>query len=540
MRRRVLAIVTAVCLVAGMTACGGSGNGSTAQSDAPSSTQAAASNQAAAPTGGKDGVLDIGYGTAIDSLTPFRSRTGRESPFLKNMYEFLATYNSDLDIEPWAAKGWKTDDNMTYEVEIWDNMTDSAGNHITADDIVWFIEESKARGLNPTFSKVESVEKTGDYTFKVTMNLDMISAFNDVLYDTYVISKAAFEASPDEFGTTLVSTSAYKVTEFTPSATLTFEKRDDYWQDIENLPECVRPMVDKLTYRTITEASQMGIALETGVIDVCLRMDNTTGLQFVDSPDYTVSLSDGNQGWELFFSGADNRPVANDEKLRQAICYAIDAQGLVQGLCGGDEYGVVMSDVCTPRHIGYNPAWESEEYYGYDPDKAKELLAESNYNGETLSLLCSSATFNSRMSQMIQSYCSAVGITVELDMRDMAGITAVRLDGTQYDMFINTIGGTYCADHWSIRYDPNAYATGDGTSRHDYTLGDMLYKTWTVDGYTQDNIDAVHNYIKDTAIAYGLINPKFFTVYRNDAGLSNEVLEFAGYMMPSACTWDSL
>ena len=516
MKKKVLAMALALSLTAGMFA------GTTTVSAAG------------------DGVLDIGYGTAIDSLTPFRARTGRESPYLKNMYEFLGVYNSDLEMEPWAAKSWSTEDNMTYEIEIWDNMTDSAGNHITASDIVWFMEESKERALNPTWTKVESVEQTGDYTLKVTLNADQIGAFEDVLYDTYVVSQAAFEASADEFATSIISTSAYEVTEFTASSTLSFDKRDDYWQDIEQLPECVRPMVDKVTYRTITEASQMGIALETGEIDICLRMDNSTGVQFIDNPDYTVELSDGNQGWELFFSGAESRPVGENQLLRQAICYAIDTEGMVAGLCQGAEYGDKMADVCTPRYIGYNEAWESEEYYNYDPEKAKELVAESGYNGEELSILTSSSTFNSRMAQMIQAYCAAVGINVTLDIREMAQVTAIRLDGTQYDMFINTIGGTYCSDHWSIRYDPNAYATGDATSRHDETLAEMLYSTWTREGYTQENIDAVHNYIKDTAIAYGMINPKFFSVWRNDAGLENEVLEFAGYIMPTASTWTGI
>ncbi len=89
----------------------------------------------------------------------------RESPYLKNMYEFLGVRaNSDLEMEPWAAKSWSTEDNMTYEIEIWDNMTDSAGNHITASDIVWFMEESKERALNPTWTKVESGADRGLYS----------------------------------------------------------------------------------------------------------------------------------------------------------------------------------------------------------------------------------------------------------------------------------------------------------------------------------------------------------------------------------------
>ena len=108
-------------------------------------------------------------------------------------------------------------------------------------------------------------------------------------------------------------------TEFTASASITFERRDDYWQDIENLPECVRPLQKKVNYKLITEASQLGIALETGEIDMAINIATETGAQFVNNDNFVVDLSDGRSGWQVFFSGADTSPAANDVKLRQAI-----------------------------------------------------------------------------------------------------------------------------------------------------------------------------------------------------------------------------
>lgn len=282
----------------------------------------------------------------------------------------------------------------------------------------------------------------------------------------------------------------------------------------------------------------MGIALETGTIDMALRVDSSTGAQFVDNPDYTVELTEGHQGWQVFFSGAEQSPVAEDVKLRQAICYAIDADGLVTGLCAG--YGTPMYDAHSPIMIGYNEKWESEEYYPYDVEMAKSLLAESNYNGQTLTILASSATFSQRLAQMMQSYLMAAGINVELNVVDPALYTATRLDGTQYDMVINTIGGTYLSDAWAIRYDPAAYSTGDATSRHDYDLAELLYTAWTPEGWTEENIDAVHYYLKDNAIAYGMVNPQNMAIWRNDIGLENEVKEIAGYIAPAASTYNGL
>lgn len=484
-----------------------------------------------------DKVVNIGFGTAIDSLTPFRSNTARNAPFFIQLYETLGVQDANKEVQPYVAKSWSTSDNgFTYDIEIWDNVTDSAGNHITAADIVWFINESKARALKPVFAKVASCEQTGDYTLQLKLTGNMYGTFETILFDTYVISQAAFEASSDEFGSSCVTTSPYVVTEFTASASISMTRRDDYWQDVANLPECVVPNAKEVNYKIITEASQMGIALETGIIDVAIDLASTTGSQFIGNSDYTVELTDGPQGWQVFFSGADSSPVANDVKLRQAICYGLDANGFIAGVAAG--YATQMWDVCSPKMIGFNEAWKNEDYYSYDAKKAEQLLKESDYKGQTLKILSTSSANASRIAQIIQNYLLAMGIKAEVNSVDMALYTSIRLDGTQYDLVINTIGGYCMADHWSIRYDPAAYATGDATSRHDYELAELLYKTWTVEGFTEENINAVHNYIKDNAIAYGIVNPQVFTIWRNAAGMTREVCGgISGFVVPSACEY---
>ena len=141
------------------------------------------------------------------------------------------------------------------------------------------------------------------------------------------------------------------------------------------------------------------------------------------------------------------------------------------------------------------------------------------------------------MAQMVQGFLINVGINCELLTGDMAFISSVRLDGTQYDMFINTIGATFLSDHWSIRYDMNAYSTGDGTSRHDAALAEMLYSTWTKDGYTEENIDKIHKYLMDNGIARGLLNPQNFCVIRGDLKIVKKVTNQSGELAIVACEY---
>lgn len=549
MKKKVLALLLCAAMTASfLTACGGTvDNTESSQSadaeeteettgtESEDSTAEAPGEEVAESTTLTDNEINVGYGTAIDSLSPFRSNVGNDSPILVQLYETLAVLDSDKVLQPYVAKSWVTNDGgYTYEIEIYDYVSDSAGNKITAADIVWFIEESKERALKPVFAKVESVEQTGDYTFTVTFKNNVFGAIDTLLMHTFVISQSAFEASSDEFGNSAVSTSPYVCTEFTASASVSFERRDDYWQDTELLPECVRPLQKTVNYKMITEASQLGIALETGEIDLAINIDSSTGSQFVGNDAFEVELVDGPSGWQVFFSGADSSPVANDQALRQAICYGIDEQGLIAGLSSG--YATQMYDVFATAVVGFNEKWKNEEYYTYDLDKAKELLAESDYDGQTLTILSSSSATASRLAQLLQNYLIAMGINCEVNSVDMALYTSIRLDGTQYDMVINTVGEYSLADAWSIRFDPAAYETGDATSRHDYDLAELLYETWTVDGFVEENIDKVHEYLKESAIAYGLVDPQLFTIYSKEAGIIKAVRGgLKKYVIPSAC-----
>ena len=194
--------------------------------------------------------------------------------------------------------------------------------------------------------------------------------------------------------------------------------------------------------------------------------------------------------------------------------------------------------VASDALIGYLDKWKNEEYYPYDLDKAKEMLAKSNYNGEELEMLVSSGNVTKRTSQMIQSYLAQAGIKVKLNIVDMALYTASRLDGTQYDMTISTVGGGGdMAGLWAIRFDSKAYKTGDATSRHDSVLDEMLYQTWIPEGWTDENIDAVHKYLMENMYAYGMAQPKVMNVYSNKVNLMEPVYTDRGAIEVTACKY---
>ncbi len=466
--------------------------------------------------------ITIGTSDAWDTLTPFRTTQSQYSPMVRLIYDRLAYQTADNRFIPQVAKSWEVeDDGVTWNVEIFDYVEDSEGNHITASDIVWMLQESMTQGLKPCFNKIASVEQTGDYSFKVVMKQDIVNSFELVLVSTYVVSQKAYEASANGFAATTVSTSPYLITEFVSGSKITFKKRDNYWQKEELLDPSQANHLDTITYKVIKEASQQQIALETGTVDAFDTISASIVPAFEGNDSYEIVQLPSSNGIQLFFSGDEGRIISNNKELRSAITYAIDAAGIIAGVYNG--YAKPMHDAAVESVVGYLTKWDDEDYFPYDIEKAKEALAQSGYKGEELELLCMSDSNTQRMAQMIQNYQLEAGIKLKLNIVDSALFSASRFDGAQYDLIIINAGAGSLPAFWSNRFDGNAYEKGDGTARKDDVLTDMLYSTWTKDGFTEENIDAVHRYVTDKIYAYGLCLPTNCTVYVKKLSIKENV-----------------
>lgn len=519
--KQVLALALAAVMVLPLAACGGNPGSQGSETPSPSSaapSESTAPSPAAVPdaTGNVKDTLNIGLSTLWPTLSPFQTTNNQYGSFVRPLYDRLAViYNSDY--VPQMAESWEVaEDGVTWTVKIHDNITDSQGNHITADDIVWFTQESMDRKLKPQFNKVKEVSKIDDYTVSIVMKQSVVGSFELVLASIYGVSEAAFKASPDEFANTTVSSSPYEVVEFVPNSHLTLQLREDYW-DAGNESPALQNNVKTVTYTVIKETSQAQIALETGNVDCFENLASSLVPTFSGNPAYGNIVAPSGNGLQMYFSGDESRPCGRSEDLCKAIAYAIDMDGVVTAAYEG--LATPMRCGASQMLIGYNKKWDSEPYFEYDVDKAKEHLTASGYNGEELVLLASAGGGMDRLCQILQGYMLAVGINCKLNLVDNALMSASRFDGSQYDMVLVNAGGVTITNWWGNRFDMNAYEKGDGTARRDETLTNMIYKAWTVDGYSEESIDEIHYYLIDHCYVYGLVNPDTNCVYRTETGI---------------------
>ena len=210
--KRVLSIVLATTMVLSMTACGGGTESNSSKG---------------AVVGGVKDNLTIGVTALWATLSPFQGANGQWSNFPRTIYDRLGVFYNGECVKQ-AAESWEVaDDGVTWTVKIRDNIVDTAGNKITADDMVWFIQESITRAMKPQFNKIASVEKIDDLTFQLVLKSDIVGSFDLIMASTYMVSKTAFEASSDEFSNTVVASGPYEVVEFVSGSQYTMKKRDE-------------------------------------------------------------------------------------------------------------------------------------------------------------------------------------------------------------------------------------------------------------------------------------------------------------------------
>lgn len=517
-KRMLSLLLTGILMLGLLASCG---NGQETQNSEPGSQEP----DAPVSVGTKE--LTIGMSAGWDTLTPFRNMTAHSLMFSRMLYDSLGFRAADGSIIPVVAKEWSgEDDGLTWNIEIYDYVEDSAGNHITADDVVWMIGQLKEKALKPIFNRVASVEKTGDYTLKVVLNADIAGTIESILQHTFVVSKAAFDASKDEFITEVVSTSPYQVTEFVSGASMTLEKRDSYWQKPELIDPSMACNLEKVTFRYISETSQQQIALQTGEVDVFSAIDSSLVPAFEGDNQVVVAPSTYILGNQLFFSGHESSPVANDVNLRMAIAYAIDEKAIIDGVYDG--LAEPMYDSGPSTLMGYQTEWKQEEYFPFNVDKAKEYLAKSNYKGEELEIMASNSTRNNRMLTMIQAYLLDVGINLKLKLVDRSLYSSSLTDGSTYDIVQVSAGGADYPSFWANRFDNTSYPNGDATSRNDETLTKMVKEASTTAGFTPENINAIHKYVNENAYAYAICQPMIVDMYSISIGLTEPSPFFAG------------
>jgi ABC-type transport system substrate-binding protein len=547
--KKIIALFFAIVMVFAFAACGGGADSDSSPAD--SSADVATESEAAPPAAevvtlaldnasalqsAQKDVLNIGIPADVSNFNPWSFSGAGANQALMSLYQpllhhdngeyFNAIAKSDFEMAP---------DGTSCKFEIFDNIYDSAGNHLTIDDVIFSF--TKVGEVRPQYAKlIPNIEKIDEYTCIFHFSHALLLTDFDSFVRIFVVTEKAYSESPDEMATTPVGTGHYKMTSYTSGYSSTYERVEDYWQKDMNAI-CTRDLanVKTLNFYVISESAQRTMALENGTIDFCMTVTDEDLKKFDGENGKQVAAIESNETMTLF-NNCDTSSVCNDLNLRLAISYAVSGDAVLQGVYNGD--GVVCHEFTPPYASGYNPKWDTEDnYYKYDPAKAAEYLGKSKYNGETLTLICRSTESSKTASEIVQNFLTQIGIKAAIESYEATVFEQYIQDPGKWDIMVTeTQYNTYYIEGVFGSYDVTRYASGGGMNFvFDTKLQDLLTLCMEQTTYTPENVDLLHNHIIENCYVKGLAAGVDEFVVSDD--VTGICLNFRGFILPGACTF---
>jgi peptide/nickel transport system substrate-binding protein len=540
-------MLMAVFMIASLllSACGGAAP-TTAPTTAPVTVPA--TQAPAAPSGEKTTEntderypkVTIAINQDPGDLKPFAVNFGAHPYILQNFYEFLFDLE-DNNYVPALAKGYNKVDDLHYDVQLYDNIYDSAGNHITADDVIYSTQKLVESGNNFKWYMVGDLKKIDDYTVEYTWTKPItdVGELEFPWCRTVIFSQKAYEASSDQFATAPIGTGPYVVKSYVSGSKVVLEANPKYWQtDKSKITLRHQAHVQTIEYDIIAESSQNVIALQTGAVDYSEYVpsenlaDFQSGGKYADK--FSTEVASGSFVYALNLNQSEGHP-GTDLNFRLAVFYAIDNDAIATALRGTL---VAAKAFGTPHFSDYVASWDTTPNYinTFDAAKAKELLAKTTYKGETLILATMQDESSQTMATVIQSFLLNAGINTEIKILDMAAAQAIDTNPDGYDIKIFGMGGGSLIGEWNRVM--NNHELGKDYSVgfvKDSELQRLFEVANAIDTHTPENMTAVQNYVLEHGYFYAIGSPRINMVYNKN--ITKIVMRENEFLLPGACTY---
>lgn len=316
--------------------------------------------------------VTIAYTSDLEGIHPYSHSTS--TVYARWMHVNDPLVIRDPKANAWApqlAESWSNPDPNTWEFKLRRGVKFHDGSEFTADDVIFSykrIQEDKdAFKQAPATKDIESIEAPDKYTVRMrTKNPD--AAFLSRIDNRIILSKTYHEKLGSEAADKQqVGTGPYKFKEWIPAQRFVIVKNPDYAGPL-------KPVWEEVVFRVIPEDEARITALLNGEVDVISNVAPQNYERLNSSPN---TQAVGTRGLRMLFIGMNPTIIEplNNEKVRQAIAHAIDKDGIIKGLLQGRAYR--LDGPLGPGMFSYDS--ELQPKYDYNPQKAKELMAQAGY-----------------------------------------------------------------------------------------------------------------------------------------------------------------
>ncbi len=394
MRKKLLALLLLVSLL-GTVLCG-CGDGSAVQ--APADGTAADGSTGTEPPANE---ITVGIAQDLDdSLDPHKAVAAGTKEVMFNVFEGLVKPTSNGDLIPAIADHYTlSEDRTSYTFTLRQGVQFHNGEPVETRDVVYSIErcadDSEGEPLIPALSAIQSITAEDN---AVTITLDQPNT-EFLSYLTLAILPADY----DQQDTAPVGTGPFRFVSRAAQDSIVLERFADYWGTPAYL--------DRVTFKIMENADSIIVSLQSGAVDLFAHLSSTQAAQL--EQDFNIEEGTMNLVQALYLNNAA-KPF-NDIRVRQALCYAVDKQGIIDIAFAG--YG---SPIGSSMYPAFGKYFDSSLTSHYIPDlqKAKGLLAEAGYPDGFSMTITVPSNYQPHIdtAQVIANQLAQIGVTAEIQL----------------------------------------------------------------------------------------------------------------------------
>lgn len=379
-----------------------------------SQTAGTAAPNAAASGAVKDVSFTVVDGSEPNSLDPAVG-TGPFQSILNGIYEGLVAWDAKMQLQPKLATSWQPSaDGKQWTFTLRQGVKFHDGTPFTSEAVKvtvdHILDKNTASNRRASYTLIQNVDTTDPTTAVFTTdppNPDLPFLLADG--SVRIISPTALQKFGKDFGRNPVGTGPYKFEEWVPNDHVSALLTPDYWG--------VKPLVRRLVYKPVPEASARVVVLRTGEADVVFNLppadqDSLKQNQNIilnNTPSLTVVMI------ELRVT----KPPFSDKRVRYALNQAVDKDAIIKNIMRGQAIAL--------RTPGIEGVYGTADFdlLPFDPAKAKSLLADAGYgNGFDMTLFYVSGRWpgDDQVIQAVQGYWSQVGVRAKIVKGDNAAL----------------------------------------------------------------------------------------------------------------------
>lgn len=367
-----------------------------------------------APASLAQSTFRIAIGVDPDSLDPVQGTTTTVDNILDYVVQTLTTLDETGAVVPVLATDWAfSADGLQLDFTLRDGVVFHDGTPLTSEVVLWNFDRLLDPDVNVprrgTYTVIDRVEALDDLHVRLHLKAPapyLVGAFATTT--SALISPTSVDLDGNSYAniTRPIGTGPYTFTSRSLSERVVVDRYDGYWGE--------KPYYERVVFSIVPEATTRESLLLAGQADLIILPPISDIPALNANPAVKVYFGPSNR--TIFIVINTTKPLLNDARVRQALNYAVDKEAIVDGILFGA--ATVMDAPMASSLFGYRSIGQ----YPYDPERARELLAEAGVKpGElVLDFMAPTGRYvqDFPASQAIANYLSEVGITANVRTMD--------------------------------------------------------------------------------------------------------------------------